>query len=166
MNLKTCSCLAALTLGLLVSSPAVLVAQTFGGNVNGTPGIALPPVNLYTPVSAGRAYTDLELTALTRAEEDTGNQAMLATIGKLAQAAADARTALVAASLTMPAKAGENDAKAKALAEAELALATARATTLASLVRKILPGSDATKINAAAATMETRAMAQAARATP
>lgn len=165
MNLKPRLHLAALALGLLVSNPAVLLAQTFGGNVNGTPGIALPPVNLYTPVSSGRAYTDLELTALTRAEEDSGNQAALAAIGKLAQAAADARTALVAASLSAPVKAGETEAKAKALADAELALASARATTLAALVRKILPGSDADKINAAALTMETRAMAQAARAT-
>ena len=77
-----------------------------------------------------------------------------------------AAIALVAASLSVPAKAGESEAKAKALADAELALANARATTLAALVKKILPGSDGTKIAAVAASMETRATARANRARP
>ena len=72
-------------------------------------------------------------------------------------------TSLVAASLTVPADAATMTARAKALADAEQALAAARATTLAGLVRKILPGSDETKIRAVAASMETRATARAAR---
>jgi hypothetical protein len=164
MHLKQCLCFAALTLGVLVSGSTSLHAQgMFGGNVNGTPGIALPPTDLYRSLSTGRAYTDLELTAITRAEEDTANQAVLDSIGKLLKAANDARTSLVAASLTVPADAATMTARAKALADADQALAAARATTLAGLVRKILPGSDETKIRAVAASMETRATARAAR---
>ena len=128
------------------------------------PGIALPAENLYKPVSAGRTYTDLELTSLTRAEEDTANQAVLESVGKLVKAANDARAALVAASLTVPANAANREAKAKALADAETALANARAITLAPLVKKILPKANDALIRAAASTMETRATARAARA--
>lgn len=161
MHLKKCSCLAALTMGLLVSSSTTLHAQGFGGNVNGSTGIALPAVDLYKPVSAGRTYTDLELTSITRAEEDTANQAVLDSIGKLSKAANDARLALVAASLAMPANAANTEAKAKVLGDAELALANGRATTLAALVRKVLPaGSDAAKVRAIATSMETRATAR------
>ena len=83
MHLKQCLCFAALTLGVLVSGSTSLHAQgMFGGNVNGTPGIALPPTDLYRSLSTGRAYTDLELTAITRAEEDSANQAVLDSIDR------------------------------------------------------------------------------------
>ena len=149
-------------LGLLIFRIPAAHAQGFSGNINGTPGIALPVENLYKPVSAGRTYTDLELTSLTRAEEDTANQAVLEGVGKLVKAANDARAALVTASLTVPTNAANLETKAKALADAETALANARATTLAPLVKKILPKSDEAKIRAAASTMETRATARAA----
>jgi len=152
-------------LGLLLFGLPAAHAQGFSGNINGTPGIALPAENLYKPVSAGRTYTDLELTSLTRAEEDTANQAVLDAVGKLVKAANDARTALVAASLTVPANAANLEAKAKALADAEVALANARATTLAPLVKKILPKANDALIRGAASTMETRAAARAALAT-
>lgn len=151
-------------LGLLIFGLPAAHAQGFSGNINGTPGIALPAENLYKPVSAGRTYTDLELTSLTRAEEDTANQAVLESVGKLVKAANDARAALVAASLTVPANAANMEAKAKALADAETALANARAITLAPLVKKILPKANDALIRAAASTMETRATARAARA--
>lgn len=151
-------------LGLLSFGLPATHAQGFSGNINGTPGIAIPAVDLYKPVTAGRTYSDLELTSITRAEEDTANQAVLDAIGKLVKAANDARTALVAASLMVPANASSIEAKAKVLADAELAVASARAATLAPLVKKILPKSDEAKIRAAAATMETRATARAATA--
>jgi hypothetical protein len=150
-------------LGLLsFGLPAAHAQGMFSGNINGTPGIALPPVDLYRPLTVGRTYTDLELTAMTRAEEDTANQAVLATVGKLVKAVNDARTALVAASLTVPANPGNFETMAQALAQAELALANTRAATLAPLVKRILPNSDEAKIRAAATNMETRATARAA----
>jgi hypothetical protein len=165
MNLKKCSCLTACALGLLLGSSAPLHAQgMFSGNINGTPGIAIPPIDLYVSVSAGRTYTDLELTALTRAEEDPANQTVLDSIGKLVKAANDARQALLAASMTVPANAGALEAKAKALADAEQALANARATAIPALVRKVLPQSDAAQIRTIAASMENRAAVRAARA--
>lgn len=151
-------------LGLLIFGIPAAHAQGFSGNINGTPGIAIPAVDLYKPVSAGRLYTDLELTAITRAEEDTATQAVLEGVGKLVKAANDARADLIAASLALPANAGSIEAKAKALADAETVLANARAATLAPLVKKILPKSDEAKIRAAATAMETRATARLAAA--
>jgi hypothetical protein len=165
MNLKPRSCLAALFLGLLGLNPSSLHAQgMFSGNINGTPGIAIPPIDLYVSPAAGRTYTDLELTALTRAEEDPANQADLDSIGKLVKAATDAHLALVAASVAIPVSPAALEARAKDLADAELALANARATSLAALVKKILPKSDSNQIRTVAASMESRAAARVARA--
>lgn len=162
--MKTPSLVLAVLGLLLFGLPAAHAQGMFSGNVNGTPGIALPAENLYKPVSAGRTYTDLELTSITRAEEDTANQAVLDAVAKLVKAANDARTALVAASLAVPANAGNMEAKSKALADAETALANARATTLSPLVKKILPKANDTQIKAVASSMETRATARMATA--
>ena len=93
--------------------------------VLGTPGLAAPARELYSLAGGRRpAMSDLELTAVTRMEEQVEKQIAAVTVAK---------AALVAATLA-PAR---NDAAIKArndaLAEAELALALARADAFAKL---------------------------------
>jgi hypothetical protein len=85
----------------------------------GTPGLALPAINLYVPVGGpNRAFNDLELTAMSRFDES---------MMKEVKAQLVASQALVEAALASPAApAAVVQARAAALGEAELALALAR----------------------------------------
>jgi hypothetical protein len=102
--------------------------------VLGTPGLAGAPADLYS-LAGGRprpALTDLELTAVTRMDEESDKQAA---------AVLAAKNALVAVTLAATKNDAAIKARVDALAEAELALALAKADAFAKfkLTTKLSP---------------------------
>ena len=98
-----------------------------GGGATGTPGLALPlePFGLYVPGGRGQALTDLELTAITKAEEGFKTQL---------DAVANARDAVVAAAFTLPSNPANLTSKLQSLSNAELQNALAQADAYAKLL--------------------------------
>jgi hypothetical protein len=120
-----------LFLGLLaLFSLATAFGQAAGGRagggpttVLGTPGLAAPARELYSLAGGRRpAMSDLELTAVTRLEEQVEKQLAAVTAAK---------AALVAATLAPTRNDAAVKARNDALAEAELTLALARAEAFA-----------------------------------
>jgi hypothetical protein len=123
---------------LLVAAPAALAqaaapaaAPAGGGGggmatqgTGGSPGLAMPAIDLYNAVARVPLLNDTELTMVTRMEESVEAQVA---------AAAAARTALTKASVAMPSNRNDITAKSEALAAADLALALARSTAFAKL---------------------------------
>jgi hypothetical protein len=101
------------------AAPQNATAQLAG---RGTPGLALPAINLYVqPGGANRAFSDPELTAMTRFDES---------MEKELKAQETAAAGVVEASINNPA---QLPARLTALAAADLALAQARAAGYAKL---------------------------------
>lgn len=90
-----------------------------GGGGNGTPGIGAPMTSLYIPRGGVRAFTDLDMTALTQFDESHEAQ--------LAEQTA-AREALAAASFSAPYDAARIQSAVDRMADAELDLALIMAT--------------------------------------
>lgn len=101
------------------------------------------------PAASGRAGQAADATQLSVVQQLALARAMASVPSALQAAQLAAATALVRASLTVPANQADITAKAKALADAELALATARATAFDS-AQKSLRSLDPAQIAAVA----------------
>jgi glucose/arabinose dehydrogenase len=126
-----------------VLAPETAAAQLAG---RGTPGLALPAINLYVqPGGAARAFTDPELTAMTRYDE---------TMEKEIKAQYDAMNALTEATFATPANPALIRTRTEALAQTELALATVRSNGYARLRDQLKITAD--KVPALAAAINNR----------
>ena len=114
---------------LLLSTSAIFAGGGgLGGGVAGTPGLALGPLQpyqLWVPGGRGQALTDLELTAIARAEESFQKQI---------DAVTAARETAVNATFVTPLNPADLNAKLQVLASAELQNALAQAEASAKLL--------------------------------
>jgi hypothetical protein len=118
MKLKSVIPHALIASGILLASASLAHAQGFGGGGVGTPGLALPEIDLYSAVVRVPPLDDIERTKISRFEEAFAAELRAARV---------AQEELVAASLAVPTNAANIRTRAQALATAETALAIARA---------------------------------------